>query len=155
MGWEDLLADTDIAILSMANFINPYTDVSAEAETLERSNAKSIVLIGCGAQAASYNADLQLRPDTHRFLSIVSERSKSIGVRGQYTAEILNRAGFKNVQSHRLPFLLVGSQGPRDPQCLTSAAYCCYCHSFWRLPPTYSGAVQLRSATCFKICCSS
>lgn len=97
-GWEDLLNSDGTAVISMANFINPYTDVSAEALTLRKSKVERIVLIGCGAQAANYGDNFPLRKDTLEFLSIVSERSASIGVRGYYTAELLNRNGFKNVK---------------------------------------------------------
>lgn len=95
--WSDL-ADSDTIILSMANFINPFTDVSVEYRTLKSSSAGNIVLVGCGAQAHCYDDEFALRADTLDFLSIVSERSKSIGVRGEFTAELLCRNGVKNVR---------------------------------------------------------
>lgn len=113
-GWEDLADPCELAIISMANFINPHTDVTAEAETLRKSKVEKIVLIGCGAQASSYDESFMLRPDTKNFLSIISERSKSIGVRGEYTAELLNRNGFKNVRVIGCPsFFASGSVAPQ------------------------------------------
>jgi hypothetical protein len=111
--WRDFLKGTDTIVLSMANFINPYTDVTLEARVLQQSNAERIVLVGCGAQANSYDEVFELRPDTRRFLSIVGERSRSIGVRGDYSAELLNRQGFKNVKVIGCPsFFLSGSEAP-------------------------------------------
>lgn len=111
--WQDLLVDNNVAIISMANFINPYTDVTNEVKALKNSNVERIVLIGCGAQSLTYDQDFALRPDTIDFLSIVKERSTSIGVRGFYTAELLERHGFKNVRVIGCPsFFMSGASAP-------------------------------------------
>jgi hypothetical protein len=113
-GWQDLQYDTDIAVIAMANFFNPYTDVTAEAAALRTSSASRIVLVSCGAQAANYDDQFELRPDTREFLSIVSERSRSIGVRGAFTAELLYRNGFKNLRVIGCPSLyLSGTEPPK------------------------------------------
>lgn len=104
--WDEL-DDADVIVLSLANFINPTTDIAYPALALERSRAEKIVLIGCGAQADSFSSFFEIRPDTRRVLDIVSERSKSIGVRGQYTAELLERNGFPNTHVIGCPSLFM------------------------------------------------
>jgi hypothetical protein len=95
--WQDAVSG-QCAVFSMANFVNPHTDVSNEVSLFESSNVERIVIAGCGAQARHIEEDFPLRPDTKKFLSIVGERSKSIGVRGEYTADLLYRNGYKNIR---------------------------------------------------------
>jgi len=64
-----------------------------------------VVAFGIGAQAASYR-DVQVSDDTRRFLRIVSERSRSVGVRGAFSAEILGKLGVKNVAIVGCPSLM-------------------------------------------------
>ncbi len=64
-----------------------------------------VIAFGIGAQAATYK-DVQVSDDTRRFLKIVSERSKSVGVRGQFSAETLNKLGVKNVEVVGCPSLM-------------------------------------------------
>ena len=55
-------------------------------------------MIGCGGQAYNFDESIELKPGTRRFLDILSERSKTIGVRGVFTAERLNDLGVKNLR---------------------------------------------------------
>ncbi len=64
-----------------------------------------IVAFGIGAQAPQYK-DVKVSEDTLRFLKIVSERSKTIGVRGNFSAEIINGFGVKNVEVIGCPSLM-------------------------------------------------
>ena len=60
-----------------------------------------IVPISLGANSFNgYDLTLcsRLSGEQKRFLSLVSEKSAKIGVRGAYTAEVLNQLGVKNVQ---------------------------------------------------------
>lgn len=92
------LPDTDCTlVLSMSNFISPFTDLGSVADEIEKKNISRIVMIGAGAQADDYNESISLTRGTRRFLDILSERSSSIGVRGVYTAEVLARLGIRNV----------------------------------------------------------
>ncbi len=58
-----------------------------------------VVPISLGANAFSEDAQLhqKLSPDQIRFLKVVSEKSKFVGVRGAYTAEVLKHLGITNV----------------------------------------------------------
>lgn len=93
----DLPNDAGALVLSMSNFISPATDLGWLADAIEKSKVERVVMIGAGAQAESFAHGVKLGEGTSRFVSILSERSASIGVRGYFTAEVLARAGIKNV----------------------------------------------------------
>lgn len=84
-------------VLPMANFIRPGGDYGHIAEAIEKSKIERVVIVSGGAQADRYEKDLSIPEGTRRLLAICSERSKSIGVRGFYTAELLDQMGIKNV----------------------------------------------------------
>jgi len=84
-------------VLSMSNFLSPYTDLGWFAESLEARGVEQIVMIGAGAQADSYAHPVELTAGTRRFVSLLAERSTSIGVRGYFTADVLARHGIQNV----------------------------------------------------------
>lgn len=88
----------DTLVMCLANFIRPTEDLAWQAELLEASRIENLVMIGAGAQAYEFSEDINIPPGTLRLLEVVAERSKSIGVRGTYTAEILYKYGFKNLQ---------------------------------------------------------
>lgn len=109
---EDLRAleeTTDYIVIPSANFLHESFDLSFYADFLEKVRVPA-VMIGVGAQAPSYDARIKIPPGTERFVRIVAERSKSIGVRGYFTAEVLNRLGIKNVRVIGCPSLYWGSQ---------------------------------------------
>lgn len=94
----DLFIEPDsILVLSMSNFISPFTDLGDFALDIEKKKFSKVIMIGAGAQAYDYSEKIILKDGTKNFLSLISERSNSIGVRGQYTAEILNQFGYKNI----------------------------------------------------------
>lgn len=101
-------------VLSMSNFISPATDLGDVADDIERSGVEQVVMIGAGAQAESYERPVSVTPGTRRFLSILSERSHSIGVRGHFTADVLDRMGVRNVDVIGCPSLFY--HGARDFQ---------------------------------------
>lgn len=99
------LPDADTLVLSMSNFIAPTTDMSVFADAIERKNYRKVVMIGAGAQAERFEERVELTPGTLRFLRLLSERSHSIGVRGFYTADILDDHGIRNVHVIGCPTL--------------------------------------------------
>lgn len=92
----EIESDLEMLVLSMSNFLSPYTDLTVFADIIEQRKVNNVVMIGCGAQAYNFNERIELKPGTRRFLDILSERSRSIGVRGVYTAEVLDSLGVKN-----------------------------------------------------------
>lgn len=104
-GWikENMVfRDEYIYILPCSNFlagsnrwIEPLVDV------IENQPAR-IVLVGLGAQARLSDKPIdvinRLSKKQKRFFSVLSERSTSIGVRGEFTAACLETMGIKNSQ---------------------------------------------------------
>lgn len=102
---EALPADAETLVLSMSNFISPSTDLGWLADLLERSAVPQVVMIGAGAQAESFAHRVELSEGTRRFIGLLSHRSASIGVRGHFTAEVLDRIGVRNVEVIGCPSL--------------------------------------------------
>jgi hypothetical protein len=96
--FDDPLDDIHTLALCLANFIRPTEDFGGQAEILEKSRIERVIMTGGGAQAYDYEKDLAIPKGTMRFLKVLSERSKFIGVRGYYTAELLDRNGIRNVE---------------------------------------------------------
>lgn len=95
----------DMLVVSAANFIYPKADMGFPAQIIESCNLP-VMIAGLGAQAPDHSVrSIELPPGTLRFLSVVSERARIIGVRGHYTAEILNGLGVKNVMPLGCPSL--------------------------------------------------
>jgi len=95
----------DVIVISAANFIFRNFDFEDLANFIERTNLP-IVMAGLGAQAPEQGHSIENIPiGTKRLLSIVSDRSKVIGVRGDYTADVMNKFGHKNVRAVGCPSL--------------------------------------------------
>jgi hypothetical protein len=95
--WSDD-GESDTLVLSMANMIQPYVEIEPQLRLVRKTRAKKILLIGVGAQAFDYSEAPRLSRDADEFLRTVSHKSAWIGVRGDYTAELLYRCGIKNVR---------------------------------------------------------
>ncbi len=93
----DVNEEYDAFVIPAANFLFPAFDFGGMAEYIERTDLP-VVIVGLGAQANAYDADIKLMPGTERFLKVVSERAALIGVRGTFTAEVLARRGIRNVE---------------------------------------------------------
>lgn len=95
---EEIPQNCEKLILSMSNFLSPFTDLGFVAEKLIDRKVKQIVMIGAGAQADSYNEEITLTKGTEKFLKVISDLSESIGARGYYTEHVMNSYGVKNVE---------------------------------------------------------
>lgn len=104
-------------VLSLGNCISPATDMGDFARVIEDSAIDHVVAIGLGAQAQAGIDEVQLKPGTRRFLDVISERSKSIGVRGEFTGAVLERLGIKNFDIIGCPsvFMFGGEFRTIDP----------------------------------------
>ncbi|MDU8944046.1 polysaccharide pyruvyl transferase family protein [Ovoidimarina sediminis] len=94
---EDIPQDLDHLVLSMSNFISDATDLGPFVDILEARRVANITMVGCGAQAYDFGERPNLSEGTKRFISILRERSASIGVRGIYTASVLEDMGIHNL----------------------------------------------------------
>lgn len=104
----------DYIAISAANWVNPGVNLAGLTDFIESTDLPCLV-VGLGAQASFGGKDPKLTEGTKRFLSVVSERSKSISVRGEYTQDVLNRMGIKNTRVTGCPSLL-GLSGRTAPE---------------------------------------
>lgn len=86
-------------ILPCSNFLHVSNRwIEPLVDIIEKKPIK-IILVGLGAQAELHEDTRivdRLSRKQRRFFEIIAERCKSIGVRGEYTAECLARLGIKN-----------------------------------------------------------
>ncbi|MBP2302049.1 polysaccharide pyruvyl transferase family protein [Azospirillum picis] len=94
---ETLRKNADIIVIPCANQLGRHTDYGQMAENLEKSGLP-IVAIGLGAQANSYDHDIELSPGTLRWAQVIaasnpSSASSNIYTRGAYTSAQLDKLG--------------------------------------------------------------
>lgn len=87
----------DVIVIAAANFLFPGFDFGGMADFIAQTKLP-VVMVGLGAQSKDYSTKIPLKPGTERLVRLVAERSKLIGVRGPFTAEVLAEMGIKNVQ---------------------------------------------------------
>lgn len=95
----------DGLVIPAANWLNQTSDWGRLSELIEASRLPC-VMVGLGAQAPSTDSYPKITKGTERLLRVVSERCRSISVRGEYSAEVLDRYGISNVAVTGCPSLL-------------------------------------------------
>nr|WP_256476194.1 polysaccharide pyruvyl transferase family protein [Siccirubricoccus soli] len=87
----------DIIVLPLANQLGRHMKLGGAAERLQAIDLP-IIGIGLGAQATSYEQDVELDPGTRSWLEQLATRAPSdhpnIGARGPYTKEQIAKLGF-------------------------------------------------------------
>ena len=97
--------DFDLIAIPAANFIFKGFDFGYLADFIEKSKLP-VLIAGLGAQLPSVgNSEIDIPEGSKRFLKVVSERAAKIGVRGNFTADVLSRLGIKNVTVTGCPSL--------------------------------------------------
>lgn len=87
----------DLIVVAAANFIFRGFDLSHYANFIEATKLP-VIVVGLGAQAPQAGAKfLDIPEGSKRFLKVISERSKLIGVRGHFSAEVMENFGITNV----------------------------------------------------------
>ncbi|ELA6984478.1 polysaccharide pyruvyl transferase family protein [Vibrio parahaemolyticus] len=95
-----------------ANWINTKQDWGWLAELIEKTDLPCVV-VGLGSQINSL-ADVENIPSgTKRFLSVISERGAGVGVRGSFTADVLNSCGVKNADVLGCPSIFSSGTSPK------------------------------------------
>jgi len=89
-------SEYDFAFLRGSNYLHPFMDWEAAPAVLERLRIP-VIAFGIGAQAPAHGP-LQLSEATKRVVSLIAERSVSMGVRGAYTADVLWSLGVRNAR---------------------------------------------------------
>lgn len=96
--------DVDGLVIAAANWLQPKSDFSGLCKNIEATDLP-VVITGLGAQSMDEKVP-DLQPSTLRLLKVLSERSKTLSVRGDFTAEVLDHYGIKNVDVTGCPSLL-------------------------------------------------
>jgi hypothetical protein len=94
---ETLKENADIIVIPCANQLGRHTDYGNMADNLEKSGLP-IVAIGLGAQAESYDQDIQLTDGTRRWAEVIARSNPSsagsnIYTRGAFTSSQLDKLG--------------------------------------------------------------
>jgi hypothetical protein len=85
----------DLLVIPSSNQANPAADLSERAAFLEAVDLPCLA-VGIGAQSPSRRDHVRLAPSTTRYLRSLSERGPAVGVRGDFTAEVLSYYGVRN-----------------------------------------------------------
>jgi len=93
---DRLNAEYDYVFLRGSNYVHAQMNWSKAAEVLRRLKLP-VIAFGIGAQAP-VSGKLELSEDTKTVLKLISDSTASLGVRGTYSAEVLNDLGIKNVR---------------------------------------------------------
>ncbi|QEL24992.1 polysaccharide pyruvyl transferase family protein [Bosea sp. F3-2] len=93
---DRLNAEYDYVFLRGSNYIHAQMNWSKAAEVLRRLKLP-VIAFGIGAQAP-VSGKLELSEDTKTVLKLISDSTASLGVRGAYSAEVLNDLGIHNVR---------------------------------------------------------
>lgn len=101
----------DSIMIPASNWVNWKQDWGWLADLLIATDLP-ICVIGLGSQLDDKNIS-DVPDGTKRFLSVCSERAPSIGVRGNFTAEILNDLGIKNVTVLGCPSIFSDGKVPQ------------------------------------------
>lgn len=95
----------DGILIPAANWLNGHADFGELAAGIEASGLPCVI-VGLGAQSRSRKNYPRLPEGTQRLLHVIAERSHSISVRGEYSADMLASYGVKNVTVTGCPSLL-------------------------------------------------
>ncbi|PWU73974.1 hypothetical protein DK867_08650 [Ochrobactrum sp. POC9] len=93
---DQLREEFDYVILRGSNYINKDMNWRDTIPVLQRLKLP-VIAFGVGAQAP-VRGEIQLSEETKAVLRIIADSTTSIGVRGAYTAQVLNDIGIRNVR---------------------------------------------------------
>jgi polysaccharide pyruvyl transferase WcaK-like protein len=89
-------AEYDYVFLRGSNYVHAQMNWSKTVEVLRRLKIP-VIAFGIGAQAP-VSGKLELSDDTKTVLRLIADSTASLGVRGTYSAEVLNDLGIQNVR---------------------------------------------------------
>ncbi len=102
----------DCIVVTAANWLSQGSDLSVLASRLEQTKLP-VFILGLGAQSGLGGAIPKLTEGTLRCIKLISERSKFISARGDFSCEVLESYGIRNAKSTGCPSLLMN--GPTKP----------------------------------------
>ncbi|CAH1666861.1 Polysaccharide pyruvyl transferase family protein [Hyphomicrobiales bacterium] len=93
---DRLNAEYDYVFLRGSNYVHAQMNWAKASEVLRRLKLP-VIAFGIGAQAP-VSGKLELSEDTRTVLKLIADSTTSLGVRGTYSAEVLNDLGIRNVR---------------------------------------------------------
>lgn len=103
----------DAALIRGSTYLNRKFDFEAAVRSVESIDAP-LAIVGLGAQSPEQDVTfLDDVPLARRFIEILSEKSKSISVRGEFTADVVRRLGAKDVRVTGCPSLFYSGRIPQ------------------------------------------
>jgi hypothetical protein len=95
-----------------STYLHNEFDFAKAMKTLESTNCEGTI-VGLGAQSPTLDLSfLDSNNEARSFVSLLNERCKSISVRGQFTADLVERLGGRNVRITGCPSLFHGRRIP-------------------------------------------
>ena len=94
----------DLIVIPAANWLQPGTDMTGWWRAL-RDTTPPIFIAGLGAHAVNFDHVPKLSEGSVRFLRMVSERTKVIATRGEYTTRVLSHYNIRNARTTGCPSL--------------------------------------------------
>lgn len=100
-GVDTIRGAGDVIVLPLANQLGKHTDLGTQAD-LMKAVGLPVIGVGLGAQASKIGDDIQLTEGTLRWLATLADLapakgSPSIGVRGEYTRQQIEKLGFADL----------------------------------------------------------
>lgn len=96
-GYE-LKEEVDVAVVRGSTYLHGGFDFEGAIKTLDSINVP-VVVVGLGAQNPTKDLTfLDSNEKAKEFIQKLAEKSQSISVRGEFTAEVVKRLGAKNVR---------------------------------------------------------
>ena len=103
----------DRALIRGSTYLHNNMDFDAANKTLDSIDAP-LAIVGLGAQNPTKDVSfLDQNEGAKNFIARLNERSKSISVRGHFTASVLERLGAKNIRITGCPSLFYTLQCPQ------------------------------------------
>ncbi len=93
---DRLNAEYDYVFLRGSNYVHAEMDWAQAPDVLRRLKIP-VIAFGIGAQAP-VSGKLELSEDSKTVLKLIADSTASLGVRGTYSAEVLNDLGIRNVR---------------------------------------------------------
>ncbi|MFO7996275.1 MAG: polysaccharide pyruvyl transferase family protein [Dehalococcoidia bacterium] len=87
----------DYVVIGASNFLYDKFEFPRTTAFIEKVHLPCVI-IGLGAQAPDYGHRIRIPDGTIRMMKVISERSTSLGVRGHFTASVLERLGIRNIR---------------------------------------------------------
>ena len=100
---QDEFSDAKVITTDLI-WINRDSNYDYLYQQLLNMKYQTLIPISVGLQCGNYDPDFKLNPSVMRVLSMINERAV-IGVRGEYTASILEKHGIKNYEIIGCPSL--------------------------------------------------